>query len=84
MKDYILYVQRIGLIGFTNILVALGPIIMIAILTKHYSVNEYGIWIQAYTTISLISVIATLGLPSSIVRFFAGESNVNEIKEGFY
>jgi len=84
LEQYKLFVQRLGVIGIANILIGIAPIILLAILTKNYSIDEYGIWIQVYTLMNLISIIATLGLPSSMIRFLANERDKNNIKEIFY
>ena len=82
--SYKLFVKRIGLIGITNFLVALNTIILIPILTKNLSVNDYGIWVQVLTTFFLITSIANLGLPYTMVRFLSTEKDKDKIQEGFY
>lgn len=73
-----------GLLGTTNFLVALSTIILIPILTKNFSSSDYGIWVQFLTTFYLISSIAGLGLPYTIVRFISNEKDIKTIQEGFY
>jgi len=77
-------VQRIGVVGIANILVALSSLILIPIMTKSFSINNYGIWVQINTTINLIPSFATLGLPYTMVRFLSAETSKNKIREGFY
>lgn len=84
MKEYKLFVQKIGLVGLTNILVAISSIILLPILTKCFSTSDYGIWVQINTTVTLIPYIATLGLPYTMVRFLSAEKDKEKIKEGFY
>ena len=84
LDEYKLFVQRIGLVGITNILVALSSLILLPIMTKNFSVGDYGIWVQINTTISLIPNLATLGLPHSMFRFLSSEVDKKEILEGFY
>lgn len=84
MKEYKLFVQRIGIVGIANILVALSSLILIPIMTKSFTINNYGIWAQINTFINLIPSFATLGLPYTMVRFLSAEKNINEIREGFY
>ncbi|MBP2044976.1 flippase [Methanobacterium aggregans] len=84
MSEYKLFVQRIGLVGITNILVAISSLILLPILTKNFSIGEYGIWVQITTTIGLMPNIATLGLPYTMVRFLSAEKDENRIREGFY
>lgn len=84
MSEYKLFVQRIGLVGITNILVAISGLILLPIMTKNFSTSDYGVWVQITTTIALLPNVATLGLPYTMVRFLSAEKNIEKIKEGFY
>ena len=84
MPEYKLFAQRVGLIGITNLLVNLRGLILIPILTKTLGAEGYGIWAQVIVTISLITPIVMLGLPSAMIRFLAAERDRREIQEGFY
>lgn len=84
MADYKLFVQRIGLVGITNILVVLSSLILLPIITKSYSASDYGVWVQITTTISLLPNVATLGLPYTMVRFLSAEKDIEKVREGFY
>lgn len=84
MNEYKLFVQRIGLVGITNILIALSSLILLPILTKNFSTSDYGVWVQITTTIALIPNIASLGLPYTMVRFLSAEKDKEVIQEGFY
>ena len=75
LDSYKLFVKRIGLLGITNLLVALNTIILIPILTKNFSASDYGIWVQVLTTFFLITSIVGLGLPYTIVRFISHEKD---------
>ena len=57
------FIQRIGLVGLTNILISLSSLIFIPIITKSFTTAEYGMWAQVNTTIALVPNIANLGLP---------------------
>ncbi|KAF5086813.1 hypothetical protein DSECCO2_54620 [anaerobic digester metagenome] len=84
MSEYKLFVQRIGLVGITNILVALSGLILLPIITKSFSASDYGVWVQITTTIALLPNVATLGLPYTMIRFLSAEKDLEKIKEGFY
>ncbi|UTB33109.1 MAG: oligosaccharide flippase family protein [Methanobacterium sp. ERen5] len=84
MDEYKLFVKRIGLVGITNILVAISSLILIPIMTKSFSTSDYGIWVQINTTIMLIPNIATLGLPYAMLRFVSTEKDKEKIREAFY
>lgn len=84
MNAYKLFVERVGLVGITNILISLSSLIFIPIITKSFSTAEYGIWAQVLTTISLLPNIANLGLPYTMVRFLSSEHDKNKFKQSFY
>ena len=78
------FVKRIGLIGVTNFLVALNTLLLIPILTKNLSANDYGIWVQVLTTFYLITSVANLGFPYTLIRFVSAENEKNKIQNSFY
>ena len=84
MHEYKLFVNRIGLIGITNILVALSTLIFLPILTKSLSISDYGVWVQINTTIALFLYVTTLGLPFTMVRFLSPKKDKEAISNGFY
>jgi O-antigen/teichoic acid export membrane protein len=84
MREYKLFAQRIGLVGLANLLTSFSGILLVPILTKTLSIEEYGIWAQIMVTIGLIPSIVMLGLPYTMVRFLAGAKKREEIQEGFY
>ncbi|MBI5458144.1 lipopolysaccharide biosynthesis protein [Methanobacterium sp.] len=84
LDAYKLFVKRIGLVGVTNFLVALNTIILIPILTKSVGATDYGIWVQVMTTFFLITSIANLGFPFTILRFLSAETSKRKIRESFY
>ena len=84
LNDYKLFVQRIGLVGITNVLIALSSLILLPIVTKSFTINDYGTFVIINTTISLIPALASLGLPYTMVRFLSAEKDKEKIKEDFY
>ena len=58
--------------------------VLLPILTKNLSINDYGIWVQIYATISLLPNIVTLGLPYTMIRFLSAEKDREKVQEGFY
>lgn len=84
MSEYKLFVQRIGLVGFVNILISLSSLIYLPILTKQFSATEYGMWVQISTTMSLMPNLANLGLPYTMTRFLSGETKYERMRESFY
>ena len=84
MSEYVRFIQRIGLVGLTNILISLSSLIFIPIITKSFTTAEYGMWAQVNTTIALVPNIANLGLPYTMVRFLSAETDREKIKDSFY
>jgi O-antigen/teichoic acid export membrane protein len=84
LNEYKLFVQRIGLVGITNVLIAISSLILLPIVTKSFSINDYGIWVIIITTLSLVPNLANLGLPYTMVRFLSSEKDREKIREDFY
>jgi len=84
MAEFRLLGQRLGLIALTNFVTGLSSLILLPIITKNVSSTNYGVWVQIGVTMTLVSNVIVLGLPFTIVRFLAGETNREIIKEGFY
>lgn len=84
MNFYRNFVKNIGIIGTTDILVALERMVLLPIITKLLSVGDYGVWVQFSTTISLVPTFALLGLRAAVVRFLSGEKDRKKIQEGIY
>ena len=84
MSDYELLVKRIGLTGIASFVVALSPVLLLPILTKILTIQEYGIWSLILVTAGFVPLVALLGLPNSMIRFLAPVKNKDEIREGYY
>ena len=78
------FTKDVGIIGLTELVIALKGLIVLPIITKLLGAENYGIWAQLIVTLSLIVPIATLGLPYTLVRFLAAEKNKKEIQDGIY
>lgn len=84
MQDYKEFIQGIGLVAITNLIVSLSSFILLPILTKNLSANNYGLWIQFTVTINLLINIVPLGLPFGMLRFLSAEKNKKKVSEDFY
>jgi O-antigen/teichoic acid export membrane protein len=84
VSDYELLVKRIGLTGIASFVVALSPVLLLPILTKILTIQEYGLWSLILVTASFVPMVVLLGLPNSMVRFLAPVKNKDEIREGYY
>lgn len=72
------------MVGITNILIGLSSLILLPIMTKNFSIADYGVWVQFTTTIALVPMLATLGLPYTMIRFLSAEKDKEKISEVFY
>lgn len=84
MKEYKLFVQRIGLVGITNILISLSSLILLPVLTKNLTIQDYGMWGLFNTTVAFIPILINFGLPYTMVRFLAVKTEKEKIQDGFY
>jgi O-antigen/teichoic acid export membrane protein len=84
VSDYELLVKRTGLTALANLVVSLSPIVLLPILTKILTIQEYGIWALIVVTASLVPMLVTLGLPNAMIRFLAPVKNNDDIREGYY
>ena len=83
MSEYKLVAHRIGLIGIANLIAKLSGLILLPILTKNLSLEEYGIWAQIGVTIGFLVPLATLNLGLASQRFLAGETDKKVVSKGF-
>ena len=78
------FIKDIGILGLTQLVSALGGIIILPIITKLLGAENYGTWTQLMVTVGLISSVVLLGLPYTMVRFLAGEKDKKEIQDGIW
>jgi len=69
------FVRDVIWVGISQLLVALVSVVTIPALTKSYSTETYGVWIQVSVTESLMIVLLNLDLGTAVVRFLAGEED---------
>ena len=78
------FTKEVGIFSLTNLLVGLKGLIILPIITKLLGTESYGIWAQIMVTISLTTLLVTLGLPYTLVRFLPAEKDKKEIQDGVY
>lgn len=83
MRDIRLFAQRLGLVGITNFLSGISGVLLLPILTKNLSIDDYGIWAQINVTLVLVSTFMLLGLPNSMLRFMPSMKDQNAIQNAF-
>jgi O-antigen/teichoic acid export membrane protein len=79
-----LFAHKVGLVGLTQLVVGLQGLILLPILTKNLSIENYGIWAQIMVTIGIVPQIALFGLPFIMVRYIPAIENKNDLQEIFY
>lgn len=84
MRKYTLTARRLGLSAVITPLASLSNLILLPILTKNLAIADYGAWALIMATISLLPVLATLGLQNAMTRFLAAATNKRDIREAFY
>jgi O-antigen/teichoic acid export membrane protein len=60
---------------------AVVGLVTVALLTKSFSAELYGIWAQISVTKGLIAPLLVLGLGTAYIRFMPGEENTEKIKQ---
>lgn len=84
MTDSRKMVGKIGLVGIANIIGRITMILLVPILTKSLSVEDYGLWVIVVATIGLIPSVATLGLSNALMRFLPAMKENESKREIFY
>jgi len=63
-------------LGFRTLL----GLVTVALLTKSFHTELYGVWAQISVTTGLIAPLLTLGLDTAYIRFLAGEENREKLR----
>ncbi|MBI5680595.1 MAG: oligosaccharide flippase family protein [Methanobacterium sp.] len=84
LDEYKFFIKKMGLIGISNFLITITPVILLPILTQNLPIQDYVIWVQFQITITLIPAVAILGLPYTMVRFMSASKSKENIQEFFY
>lgn len=82
--SYKKFTKDLGILWVTQFISALSGLIILPVITKLLGPVNYGSWIQILVTIGLITPIALLGLPFSLVRFLPGEKDEKKIQDGIW
>ena len=82
--SYKKFTKNIGLLGLTQVIVAVSGIALLPVITKSLGAENYGVWTQIIVTLSLLTPFMLLGLPYTLVRFLAGQKDQHEIKDGIW
>ncbi len=66
--------------GFMSALSQMSGLLLLPILTRIYSVNEYGVVDIVATFISLVTTLIKCALPNAIVRYFRQKSESEDVR----
>lgn len=78
------FATDIVVIAVARLLVAASTLVLVPLLTKTLGAHGYGIWTQAWVTISLALGFVGFGLPYALTRFLPAKTNKREVQEEFY
>ncbi len=78
------FAQQFILIGIFNIFLSAKSFLLIPLLTRNLSIENYGLYEIYITSVTFVPLIITLGLPYTAVRFLAGEEKKENIREIYY
>ena len=85
MVIYQKFVKDNVFIGITIFSEVVGKtFILLPILTKNLGAYGYGLWSQVNVTIGLAMTFICLGLPYTMARFLAAETDNEKVREEFY
>jgi len=84
MNDSKRLVGKIGLVGISNIIGRITMILLVPILTKSLTVDDYGLWVIIVATIGLAPSLINLSLPSALIRYLPSAKDKESKQEVFY
>lgn len=78
------FTKDVLIIGLAQLILSLRGLILLPLIAKLLGAASYGIWVQAVITLALIAGFCELGISFSFIRFFAGETDKEKIRHGFF
>lgn len=85
ISQYSLWVGRSVLfLGLGDLLIRSQGMVLFPIFARKLGAYDYGIWSLVLITVTVASLIAGLGLGSSMIRYLAKEKGKEGLREGFY
>jgi len=70
-------------IAVCQVFILLTGLVTLPALTKCYSPETYGVWVQALVTVGLMSLVLSLHMGGAIVRFLAAEDDIEKRRHAF-
>lgn len=83
MSEYQKFTKDTLIVGITQLSLSLRGLILLPVITKLLGAANYGIWVQVGATLSLVAGFCGIG-SFAFIRFFAGETNKEKIRDGFF
>ncbi|MEK7510265.1 MAG: oligosaccharide flippase family protein [Patescibacteria group bacterium] len=84
MNTYRKFARDVGMMGIVEILMNLKGVVLLPIITKSITVENYGIWTQFSTTLSLLTPFVLLGLHHALIRFLPAIKLTEEVRQQFW
>ena len=69
--------------AISQVTTGLVSLMILSALTKYYTPETYGIWMQIIVTLALLAPILSLHLGTALVRFLAGEQDKRKRQQSF-
>jgi O-antigen/teichoic acid export membrane protein len=77
------FTKDVIIVGIAQLILQLRGVILFPFIAKILGAADYGIWVQAVITISLLAGFCGVG-SFAFIRFFAGETDKEKIRQGFF
>lgn len=78
------FTKDVIIVGIAQLILSLRGLILLPLIAKLLGTAAYGIWAQAHVTLALVGTFASLGIGFAFIRFFAGETDKEKIRQGFF
>jgi len=72
------FARDVAWVAVPHVFIVLVGLVTLPALTKCYSPETYGVWVQIYVTVGLMSLVLSLQLGTAIVRFLAAEDDTEK------
>lgn len=82
-RTYQKFTKDTIIVGITQLSLSLRGLILLPVITKLLGAANYGIWVQVGISLSLVAGFCGVG-SFAFMRFFAGETNKEKIRNGFF
>ena len=74
----------VAVLGALQVLMRAQGLVLLPILSRGFGVDAYGIWAQFFVALQVLSVVVSLSLDDTLMRFVAGASTREVQREHYY